>query len=108
MSASILKTFDEFYAQISKLKVRGVFKFVFLCEISKAENQTLSKIEIQDAIGKATGKKIRSDHRVFEALSKTDLLVEAVGLNYVLLVEPLTTPQKQKISDLCHELRKQF
>jgi len=76
--------------------------------MSKADNMTMAKKEIQTDLGKITGTTIRGDHRVFIALSQTDGLIFQDGDNFVLNVEPLTTPQKEKLSLFCAEAQKKF
>lgn len=76
--------------------------------MSKAENMTMPKKAIQEELGIITGSKIRGDHRVFIALSQTDGLIFQDGENFVLNVEPLTTPQKEKLSLFCVEAQKKF
>lgn len=76
--------------------------------MSKAENMTMPKKAIQEELGIITGSKIRGDHRVFIALSQTDGLIFQDGENFVLNVEPLTTPQKEKLSLFCAEAQKKF
>ena len=101
-------TFNEFYAILEKVKARGVFKFATVCMMSKAENMTMPKKAIQTDLGAITGTTIRGDHRVFIALSQTDGLIVKDGDNFILNVEPLTTPQKEKLSAFCVQAQKAF
>jgi len=104
----LVLTFNEFYAILEKVKARGVFKFATVCMMAKAYKMTMAKKAIQTDLGKITGTTIRGDHRVFIALSQTDGLIFQDGDNFVLNVEPLTTPQKEKLSLFCAEAQKKF
>ena len=101
-------TFNEFYAILEKVKARGVFKFATVCMMAKAVDMTMPKKAIQTDLGKITGTTIRGDHRVFIALSLTDGLIFQDGENFVLNVEPMTTPQKEKLSAFCVKAQKAF
>lgn len=101
-------TFDNFYSILETVKARGVFKFATVCMMSKADNMTMAKKAIQEELGTITGSKIRGDHRVFIALSQTDGLIFQDGDNFVLNVEPMTTPQKEKLSAFCVQAQKAF
>jgi hypothetical protein len=90
------------------MKARGVFKFATVCMASKAEKMTMTKKAIQDQLEVITGSKIRGDHRVFIALTKTDGLMIQDGDNFILNVEPLTTPQKEKLGAFCAQAQKAF
>ena len=76
--------------------------------MAKAYKMTMAKKEIQIDLEKITGSKIRGDHRVFIALSQTDGLIFQDGDNFVLNVEPMTTPQKEKLSEFCVKAQKAF
>jgi len=104
----LVLTFDNFYSILETVKARGVFKFATVCMMAKADNMTMAKKAIQIDLEKITGSKIRGDHRVFIALSQTDGLIFQDGDNFVLNVEPLTTPQKEKLSLFCAEAQKKF
>ena len=76
--------------------------------MAKAYKMTMAKKAIQTDLGKITGTTIRGDHRVFIALSLTDGLIFQDGENFVLNVEPMTTPQKEKLSAFCVQAQKAF